>query len=209
VSAVDLQRHVPSSGPDPASPAQRVEGVPMERSFQRLYEEHASMVWRGLLRLGVPETAVEDAVQDVFLVVHRREGDFQARSSVRTWIYGIVVRVAKDHRRAALRHRRRLSEVERLSTLPEPSTSPAEHAERQQAARIVGRVLARMPDAQREVLVLVELMDLSTAEAADALGCSLRTSQRLLGRARESFDALLAEETRERSHTGLPPEAAG
>lgn len=169
--------------------------VGSNHSFRALYEEHVSMAWRGLLRLGVAESAVEDAVQDVFLVVHRREGDFEARSSVKTWIYGIVVRVAKDYRRSAARQRRRLSEVERRSGDFDRPVSPAEHTEQLEAARLVNAVLSRMSDAQREVIVLVELMGLSTKEAAEALGTSHRTCQRVLAQARELFDRFLAELT--------------
>ena len=72
--------------------------------MEKIYAEHVAMVWRALRRLGVPETSIEDAVQDVFLVAHRRAGEFEGRSSVKTWLYGIALRVAKDHRRAAMCH---------------------------------------------------------------------------------------------------------
>lgn len=207
VSAVDLTPYrMPSpdaAGPgaakDADNPRTHSSGVDWKPEFRALYEEHFSMAWRGLLRLGVPETSVEDAVQDVFVVVHRREGDFAARSSVKTWIYGIVVRVAKDYRRSAARQRRRLTEVERLSEVSvEIPTSPAEHAEQREAAHLVNRVLSQMNDPEREVLVLAELLDLSTKEAAEVLGASLRTTQRLLARARENFERLLNEMTSER-----------
>ncbi len=61
-------------------------------------------MWRNLHRLGVPSLVLDEAVQDVFLVVHRRRDEFAGRSSLRTWIFGIVLRVAKDYRRAAHRH---------------------------------------------------------------------------------------------------------
>lgn len=202
LSPFEMPSGTPSAGP--GSPEVGVGERPLDwsPSFRALYHEHFSMAWRGLLRLGVPETQVEDAVQDVFVVVHRREREFAARSSLRTWVYGIVVRVAKDYRRSAARQRRRLSEVERLSKVEtERPPSPAEHAERVEAAHLVNRVLSRMNDAERETLVLVELMDLSTKEAAEALGTSLRTCQRALQRARENFDRLLSEVTQERPHS--------
>jgi RNA polymerase sigma-70 factor, ECF subfamily len=204
VSAVDLRSFQSGDVPlrqtealgasEPPGPENRSD-LGSGPAFRKLYDEHVSMAWRGLLRLGVPEALVEDAVQDVFLVVHRRDGDFAARSSVKTWIYGIVVRVAKDYRRSVARQRRRLSEVERLSGDVERPMSPAEHAEQVQAARLVNAVLSRLSDSQREVIVLVELMGLSTKEAAEVLGTSLRTCQRLLGQARELFDRFLAEMT--------------
>ena len=72
-----------------------------EPTFREVYEEHFRFVWRSLRRLGVPESDVADAVQDVFLVVHRRLGDFEGRSKVSTWLYGISLRVARDRKRSA------------------------------------------------------------------------------------------------------------
>ena len=51
-------------------------------------------MWRALQRHGVPERELADACQEVFLVVHRREAIFEGRSSVRSWLYGIALRVA-------------------------------------------------------------------------------------------------------------------
>src|SRR5262245_65871367 len=70
-------------------------------TFREVYDEHFRFVWRSLRRLGVRESDVADAVQDVFVVVHRRLGDFEGRSKVTTWLYGICYRVAKDRRRVA------------------------------------------------------------------------------------------------------------
>ena len=60
----------------------------------QIFREYAPFVWRGLRRLGVPECDVEDVCQEVFVVVHRKLGDFEGRSSLRTWIYGICARTA-------------------------------------------------------------------------------------------------------------------
>src|SRR5262245_25709599 len=72
-------------------------------SFEALYDEHFDFVWRTVRRLGVPEALVDDAVQEVFLVVHRRLGSFEGRSSLKTWICAIVTRVASDSRRSVRR----------------------------------------------------------------------------------------------------------
>src|SRR5689334_15233045 len=74
-------------------------------TFKEVYEEQFRFVWRSLRRLGVRESDVADAAQDVFLVVHRRLGEFEGRSKVSTWLYGICYRVARDRRRLAhVRH---------------------------------------------------------------------------------------------------------
>jgi RNA polymerase sigma-70 factor, ECF subfamily len=166
--------------------------LPFGSAFQQAYNEHFALVWRGLLRLGTPRPALEDAAQDVFLVVHRRAADFAGTSAFRTWLYGIVLKVAKDYRRSDARHRRR---VQRFADWAQAESfaapSPALEAEQREAARLVQMVLDRMNDEQREVLVLVELEQLPLREAAEALGLQLRTCQRRLSAARESFDILL------------------
>lgn len=164
----------------------------LSASFRTVYRDHFEMVWRALLRLGVPADHVEDAVQDVFLVVHRRDADFAGRSTLRTWIYGISVRVAKDHRRTQARHRQRLLGFKReLKALAEPPSAPGRDAEQREAARLTQRVLNEMDEEERDVLVLVELEDLSIAEAAAALDLHVRTCQRRLRAARDHFEVLL------------------
>lgn len=151
------------------------------------------MVWRGLLRLGVPEASVEDAVQDVFIVLHRRADDFAGRSSLKTFIYGIAVRVAKDYRRSSARRQRGVSKAELSGQVTEPPSSPAEHVEQRQAAEFVNRALTRLPEREREALVLVELVGLDTNETAQALGLSMRTCQRTLSKARNHFESALQD----------------
>ncbi|HXK20478.1 MAG TPA: sigma factor, partial [Polyangiaceae bacterium] len=45
----------------------------------RVFSEHADFVWRSLRRLGVPSADVDDALQEVFLVVHRRIAEYEDR----------------------------------------------------------------------------------------------------------------------------------
>ena len=173
----------------PAQPAMAADPhLDADASFIELYSQHFRAVWRNLRRLGVPDPALDDAVQDVFLVAHRRWAEFEGRSSVKTWIFGIVLRVAHDHRRSACRHQAR---VDRLATAsaPRASTPPDEMAERLQAARIAHAVLDELDDQQRAVFVLVELEQLTVKETAAATGLTLATCQRRLRAARVAFDA--------------------
>ncbi len=176
----------------------------LEAGLSALYREHFAMVWRGLRRLGVPEASLEDATQDVFLIVHRRAGDFAGRSSIKTWIYGIAVRVAKDYRRAERRHSRRVEQLAaRLAYEPESAHSPADEAEHREANRLLHAALATMAEELRDVLVLVELEQLPVREAATALGLRVRTCQRRLRAAHEAFEvALLVHHTPRRSNHG-------
>src|SRR5688572_14145784 len=76
-----------AANPDEAALPEGAVSSRSELSLTALYDAHVAMVWRTLKALGVPETGIDDAVQDVFLVVHRRAAAFEARSSIKTWLF--------------------------------------------------------------------------------------------------------------------------
>ncbi len=173
----------------PSAPAAHAEQSSAEKRVQQMYEEHAAMVWRGLRRLGVHDASIEDAVQDVFLVVHRRLADFRGRSSIKTWLYGIVVRVAKDHRRNQARQAHRAERLAQgLSVIGEGAPTPAGEAERREANQVLHAILESLDEEQREVLIMVELEDFSIRETATALDLRVRTCQRRLQAAHTAFE---------------------
>lgn len=156
--------------------------------FEAVYEAHFEFVWRALRRLGVDEDATRDAVQDVFLVVHRRLGGFEGRSSLQTWLYGIALRVARDHRR----RRARKGGLEPLDReFVDPAASPAEHASRGEAWRILDRILDELGEDKREIFVLAEVGELSVPEIAELLELNLNTAYSRLRAARSAFEAAL------------------
>jgi len=65
-----------------------------------LYDRYVGDVRRILLHTLGPRLDLADLVQDVFVIVQRRIADFDGRTSVQAWIFGILVRVASDHRRS-------------------------------------------------------------------------------------------------------------
>lgn len=161
-------------------------------SAEAAFEEHFAMVWRGLRRLGVVEGALDDATQDVFLVLHRRWNDFQGQSSLKTWIYGIVMRVASDHTRRARRDSSRYSQVE--LDLASTLATPDQVYQRREAGRLLHRSLERLAETERQILVLVDLEEQSVIDAAEAIGIKLNTAYTRLRRARKSFEkAVLSE----------------
>jgi RNA polymerase sigma-70 factor, ECF subfamily len=177
----------------PSGPACHTAPASSVHRVQQIYAEHVTMVWRGLRRLGVQEASIEDAVQDVFLVAHRRLADFQGRSSVKTWLYGIVLRVAKDHRRAQARQAynvERLAQI--LSVSSESVLTPVGEAERREANQALHAILAELDEDQREVLILVDLEELSVREAAAVLDLHVRTCQRRLQAAHAAFEKRLS-----------------
>lgn len=152
------------------------------------------MVWRSLRRLGVPEASLDDAAQDVFLVVHRRWNDFKNQSSRRTWIYGIALRVASEHSRRARREQSRLSPTDPdlvNSDNLSPDTLTDQSFRQREAGRVLYEALGQLADGERQIVVLVDLEERSVVEAAEALGVNLNTAYSRLRRARQHFERAL------------------
>ena len=157
-----------------------------------IFRDYFDFVWSGLRRLGVPDSSVDDAVQDVFLVVHRRGGEFEGRSSLRTWVFGIVLRVARDHRR---RHRR-VGEA-MPETVADLKPGPDDAAERSEALRLLMRLLGELDEEKRDVLVLADLEQLTAREIAEIVDVPLNTVYSRLRVARAQFNEAVARHLRE------------
>lgn len=156
-------------------------------SMRQLFEEHARYVWRALRHLGVGEAEIPDVCQEVFITVHRKLPEFEARSSVRTWLYGICLRTASDHRRRAYVRNERSEADPRASTPDFPQGQwPDARAEHRATLRAL---LDLLDQDKREVLVLYEVEGFSMKEVAEIVGCPLQTAYSRLHAAR----ALLLE----------------
>jgi RNA polymerase sigma-70 factor (ECF subfamily) len=160
-------------------------------------------VLRALRRHGVRERDLPDACQETFLVVHRRLADFDQRSSLRTWLYGITLRVAAAHRRRAHVVREQLDgqldEADRHDAHAhgEPPLLPLESAEQRQMLSLVEVALEATSPERREVFVLYELEDMTMREVSDALAIPENTAFSRLYGARDDVRAFISR--RERS----------
>jgi RNA polymerase sigma-70 factor (ECF subfamily) len=180
------------STPMPAETSAPEGGAPPE--FRQLFEAHARYVWRALLGFGVSEADVADASQQVFVVLHQKLDRLEPGCSIRTFIYGICVRVASDFRGRA--HLRR----ERLYAEPPEGTRPAtqeQQLSQRQALRQLEAALDRLDPAQRAVFVLYEIEDQPMADVARALGCPIQTAYSRLHAARRAVAAAMGEHLQE------------
>lgn len=161
--------------------------MPELDAFEAIYREHFRFVWRSLRRLGVPESDVSDAAQDVFLVVHRRLEEFQGRSKMTTWLYGISLNVARDRKKLA-HNRRRSSDDGPLDEAADESIDIAAEAERRQGLRLLESLLDALPLEQRAVFTLFEMDGLSGDAIAEMLDIPVGTVHSRLRLAREAFE---------------------
>jgi RNA polymerase sigma-70 factor (ECF subfamily) len=154
-------------------------------TFREVYDGHFAYVWRAVANRGVPDAALDDVVQEVFLVVHRKLGEFEGRSSVRTWLAGIVRRVVADH---VKKRGNRAVAQEVLEDHPAESTAePSVQAERRAAIALCEELLGTMSAVQREVFVMYELEQLTTREIAALTDANENTVQTRLKAARRIF----------------------
>lgn len=155
-------------------------------TFDELYDRHFDFVWRSLRRLGVRPADLQDAAQEVFVIVHRRLPDFEARAKVTTWLFTICLHAARDRRRRAyVRH-----EVSSAALLDEAEDLDADASsllERRDDLALFEAALASMDLNQRAVFTLFELEGVSGPEVAEALDIPIGTAYSRLRLAREAF----------------------
>jgi RNA polymerase sigma-70 factor, ECF subfamily len=154
-----------------------------------VYEAYFRYVWRCLRSLGVRDSQLEDALQDVFIVVQRRLSEFDGRAAVRTWLYAIALRIARKYRERARREPDSLEAArERDPELCAVQVSgESEHeSDRLLLAR---RALASLDDDKREIFVLARVEQMSAPEIASVLSIPLNTVYSRLRAARLAFDA--------------------
>ncbi len=161
--------------------------------IERIFREHGAFVWRTVRRLGASESDADDLTQEVFLIVHRKLGEFEGRSSLTTWLYGIAVKVALAHRRRA-HVRRELPTEEPPDTTLDAGPQDALLAAEQRS--LLDRALSTLDDDKRAVFVLYELEELTMQDAALALDCPLKTAYSRLYAAREEVATFLRRHDR-------------
>lgn len=175
---------------DTSTPRLELEALPRAGAdVSAFFKDHHGFVFRALLHLGVAPADQADALQEVFMVVHRRAHEYRDEDKPRAWLYAIAARVAREYRRRA--HRRR----ENLTDAPPEHSQPAlqgtELATRE-AVELAKRLLDALPPKQLEVFLLFEVEQMPMPEVAAAVGCPLATAHARLRLARARVLALVS-----------------
>jgi RNA polymerase sigma-70 factor (ECF subfamily) len=152
------------------------------------FRAHGAFVFRILRRMGVADASLDDAVQEVFLVAHRRHASYDPDAAMRSWLYGIARRVASHHHRHRRRHPEDLSDaIEGQST-----DSLERNAEQREAMTFVRSFLDQLDEAKRMVFVLSDIEGMTAPEVAETLGVKLNTVYSRQRAARQAFDKAVA-----------------
>ncbi len=159
-----------------------------------LFDRHGADVRRLLARLGMPESDLDDLVQETFLDLVDAAARFRTDATVKPWLFGLAAMIARRHRRFVARL---LVRVQRWAQEPPPArvATPEEHVVRSAEAKRAWNALGRLSVKKREAFVLVTLEGMSGDEAAHALQVPVATIWTRLHHARIELRGALAEET--------------
>lgn len=171
-----------------------------EDACAQLVSEHQRMVYQLSLNLLNDHNEALDLSQEVFLRVFRTIHTFRGHSSLRTWIYRIVVNQARNRQRW-WRRRHRAQQVsldqhiQDHGDVPEPAqgASPDRLLGQKLLAERIRTALDRLPFDQKTALVLRELDGLTYEEIGYSLGIAVGTVKSRLARARESLRGQLRD----------------
>ena len=171
-------------------------------AFAQLVRQESPRLFRVIVRIVRDEDEARSVMQETFLQAYQRLDTFRRESKLTTWLYAIGINQA----RAALRRLRRTrtleeQDIERLQPAfvkgmyaqPVRAWRPDKVAEANERRRLVHEAIDRLPDTYRTVVILRDIEELSTTEAAELLGISEGALRVRLHRARQALRALLAE----------------
>jgi len=155
-----------------------------------LFDAHFDFVWRSLRRLGVGSDVVDDAAQEVFLVVARRLDDVLAGKE-KSFLFGTAVRVASDVRRARSR-RPVVTDEAAVERALDEGEGQDEKLDRERARAMLDTLLEEMEVELRAVFILYELEQMTMAEIAECLDLAPGTVASRLRRARQDWQDRVA-----------------
>lgn len=154
-----------------------------------VFLRHGAFVRKTLSRLGVEPANLDDAVQDVFVVILRRIDDYDRKRPLGGWLWGIARRVAAGYRRG----QRRADRLAAALPAPQPGRGPEEQAALSEATAVLDEFLAKLDPERCDVFVLSEVHGLTGPEIAERLGIKLNTAYSRLRHARAELKRTIAQ----------------
>jgi RNA polymerase sigma-70 factor, ECF subfamily len=162
-------------------------------AFNALYRQTRENVARLVFRMGVPQSDVDDLLQEVFVQVYRSLKDFRGQAKFSTWVHRVAVNVVLMHRRAQ-KVRPMFTQQDELPELVEDAALPDEEADRFRRMRAFAALLERVSEKKRDVFILHELEGHGPEEIGRMVGAPVLTVRTRLFYARREIEALVKED---------------
>ncbi len=191
-----LATSAPVSGDVPPARGSEAHPATSER-LRELFRENSDFVWRVLRRFGMSAADAEDGLQEVFLVVNHRLGEYEDRGATRAWLFAICRQLARAHRRRSIRAQ---ACDDRVDALPS-GDDPARAAEQREAFAMINTFLGTLSESQALAFYLVEVEGMSAPEVAAALGVGVNTVYGRLRLAHDRFETFLARRSAQEART--------
>lgn len=150
--------------------------------LQQIYEQHHTFVWRVARRLGVSDATLDDVVQEVFVVIHRRRHELDMSGSIPALLYGITRKIAGRTRDTAQQRASRLAIVEAPTV---EHDDPESRALLEERAAVVRDALDAMDEDKRMMFLLTAVEGMSVPEAAAVVDVNVNTAYARARAARE------------------------
>jgi len=172
-------------------PAGTSRDVPGDAGFRAIFREYAPRIYQQAFRvLGDADEAAE-AVQDVFLKVHRKLGTFRGESSMATWIYRIAFNTLATYGRKKKRQPVSLAEAEDVLALPDDDGNVEAAYERKESLEHIARCIARLSPREAVAITLFYMDGYDYKEIASIMGATVDSVGLMLHRGREHLHVLL------------------
>jgi RNA polymerase sigma-70 factor (ECF subfamily) len=162
--------------------------------FKEIYHLHKSLVYNLCLSYLPNEEDAEDATQEVFVKIHKQLPSYQAKATLKTWIYRITINYCLD----VLKARKRVKRFAFISSIFYPNSNQIKHdlvefnhpgaqLEEKEALAFLFAHINDLPEQQKTALILVKVEQLSLKEAAEIMNKTPKSVESLLGRAKQNL----------------------
>jgi RNA polymerase sigma-70 factor, ECF subfamily len=159
-------------------------------AFRRLVEAYSRALFALCMRITRDATMAEDAVQEAFFNAYRHLGDFDGRSSFKTWLHRIAVNAALEQLRRNVRHAVTLTDAgdgedgeDFLASQADDAPTPDQHALGGEIGRHVTDHLARMTTLERTAFIMRHHEGQSLETIAETLSLNISASKQAIFRA--------------------------
>jgi RNA polymerase sigma-70 factor (ECF subfamily) len=181
--------------------AQFLEGS--EEAFNRLVLKHQRRAYNIAYRFLAHHEDAREVAQDAFVRVYRNLRRFRGRSSFKTWLYKIILNLARnryrhrasrgEQKKVSLDNPKQYEDSEAVREIPDEKLSPTRELDGREIQEQIQRGLMRLAAEHRQVIILRHIEEMSYDEMAQVLQCAQGTVKSRLHRARLELRHVLRE----------------
>lgn len=170
-----------------------------KEQFEQIYHAHVDLVLNLSLGYVRNQTIAEDLTQEVFVKVYHELERFESKSSIKTWVYRITVNHCLDYLKAQQRSKRKgflvaIGVRKESGEVDPPSFDhPGVILENKEEVEGIFNCIDRLPENQKNAILLKSIEDLSQKEIAEVLNMTEKAVESLLSRARKKLKELLEQ----------------